>query len=168
MLIVLHPMHCIAHSKLSASHMMCHGAFCRLVSQLQPFAGMQHLDVAGGTGDIAFRVLQRMREAEADAGASTPQQQVQMHSFDAAAGLVVQGFWPTVYVQDPSWHCQIATCSRQECGATMHPSVLLHCLQGSVIVADINADMLAEGRSRAVTRGFGTHRLSLHHPLCSQ
>ncbi len=39
----------------------------RLVSQLQPFAGMQHLDVAGGTGDIAFRVLRKIREAEADA-----------------------------------------------------------------------------------------------------
>ena len=53
---------------------------------------MQHLDVAGGTGDIAFRVLQRMREAEADAGASAPQQQVNMHSDDAAAGLLAQGF----------------------------------------------------------------------------
>lgn len=49
---------------------------CRLVSQLRPFAGMQHLDVAGGTGDIAFRVLQKIREAEAEAqcGASAPDQ----------------------------------------------------------------------------------------------
>lgn len=39
----------------------------RLVSQLAPFAGMQHLDVAGGTGDIAFRVLEKIREAEAHA-----------------------------------------------------------------------------------------------------
>jgi ubiquinone/menaquinone biosynthesis C-methylase UbiE len=37
---------------------------------------MQHLDVAGGTGDIAFRVLQRMREAEAETGATAPEQQV--------------------------------------------------------------------------------------------
>lgn len=29
----------------------------RLVSKLRPFPGMQHLDVAGGTGDVAFRVL---------------------------------------------------------------------------------------------------------------
>ncbi|KAK1318699.1 hypothetical protein QJS10_CPB04g01184 [Acorus calamus] len=29
----------------------------RLVSKLNPFPGMKHLDVAGGTGDIAFRVL---------------------------------------------------------------------------------------------------------------
>lgn len=48
----------------------------RLVSQLRPFAGMQHLDVAGGTGDVAFRVLRKIREAEADAqgGASASQQ----------------------------------------------------------------------------------------------
>eukprot|EP00249_Psilotum_nudum_P005406 c18843_g1_i1 orf=268-1170(-) len=30
----------------------------RLVSKLQPFPGMQHLDVAGGTGDVAFRILE--------------------------------------------------------------------------------------------------------------
>ncbi|KAL9229277.1 hypothetical protein vseg_004762 [Gypsophila vaccaria] len=29
----------------------------RLVDELNPFPGMKHLDVAGGTGDIAFRVL---------------------------------------------------------------------------------------------------------------
>ncbi|KAK9813099.1 hypothetical protein WJX72_009000 [[Myrmecia] bisecta] len=38
----------------------------RLVSKLCPFAGMQHLDVAGGTGDIAFRVLEAIRRAETD------------------------------------------------------------------------------------------------------
>lgn len=30
----------------------------RLVSKLHPFAGMKHLDVAGGTGDVAFRILE--------------------------------------------------------------------------------------------------------------
>ncbi|GAV76010.1 Ubie_methyltran domain-containing protein [Cephalotus follicularis] len=30
----------------------------RLVSKLNPFPGMKHLDVAGGTGDVAFRVLE--------------------------------------------------------------------------------------------------------------
>jgi hypothetical protein len=39
---------------------------CRLVSRLQPFAGMQHLDVAGGTGDVAFRVLDAIKAAERD------------------------------------------------------------------------------------------------------
>ena len=32
-----------------------------LVASVQPFAGMQHLDVAGGTGDVAIRVLQAMQ-----------------------------------------------------------------------------------------------------------
>ncbi|KMZ74763.1 Demethylmenaquinone methyltransferase [Zostera marina] len=32
----------------------------KLVSKLTPFHGMKHLDVAGGTGDIAFRVLERI------------------------------------------------------------------------------------------------------------
>ncbi|CAI5534512.1 unnamed protein product [Closterium sp. Naga37s-1] len=38
----------------------------RLVRALHPFPHMRHLDVAGGTGDIAFRVLRAIREAEAD------------------------------------------------------------------------------------------------------
>ncbi|KAG2333282.1 hypothetical protein Bca4012_017084 [Brassica carinata] len=29
----------------------------RLVGKLSPFAGMKHLDVAGGTGDVAFRIF---------------------------------------------------------------------------------------------------------------
>ena len=37
----------------------------RLVAKLQPFAGMHHLDVAGGTGDVAFRVLRGMAAAGA-------------------------------------------------------------------------------------------------------
>ena len=40
-------------------------ATCRLVAKLQPFAGMHHLDVAGGTGDVAFRVLRGMAAAAA-------------------------------------------------------------------------------------------------------
>ncbi|CAI5482921.1 unnamed protein product [Closterium sp. Yama58-4] len=38
----------------------------RLVRALHPFPHMHHLDVAGGTGDIAFRVLRAIRHAEAD------------------------------------------------------------------------------------------------------
>ncbi|OAY79749.1 2-methoxy-6-polyprenyl-1,4-benzoquinol methylase, mitochondrial [Ananas comosus] len=33
----------------------------RLVSKLNPFPGMKHLDVAGGTGDVAFRVLESIK-----------------------------------------------------------------------------------------------------------
>jgi len=36
------------------------------VSSLNPFAGQRHLDVAGGTGDVAFRVLKEIRKAEQD------------------------------------------------------------------------------------------------------
>ncbi|XP_031496759.1 2-methoxy-6-polyprenyl-1,4-benzoquinol methylase, mitochondrial [Nymphaea colorata] len=45
----------------------------RLVSKLNPFPGMKHLDVAGGTGDVAFRVLDAAnniaRRAELDVSA---------------------------------------------------------------------------------------------------
>lgn len=36
----------------------------RLVETLRPFPGCQHLDVAGGTGDVAFRILKAIRTAE--------------------------------------------------------------------------------------------------------
>ncbi|KAK9838269.1 hypothetical protein WJX81_001078 [Elliptochloris bilobata] len=50
----------------------------RLVAKLQPFAGMHHMDVAGGTGDVAFRVLRDMaadaaRDPTSDAGAAPAQ-----------------------------------------------------------------------------------------------
>ncbi|KAF6163424.1 hypothetical protein GIB67_029273, partial [Kingdonia uniflora] len=32
----------------------------RLVSKLHPFPGMKHLDVAGGTGDVAFKILENV------------------------------------------------------------------------------------------------------------
>lgn len=38
-----------------------------LIDSLKPFAGMSHLDVAGGTGDIAFRVLDAIRSNNPEA-----------------------------------------------------------------------------------------------------
>ncbi|KAL8549557.1 hypothetical protein ACS0TY_008406 [Phlomoides rotata] len=35
----------------------------RLVSKLNPFQGMKHLDVAGGTGDVAFRIREGINGA---------------------------------------------------------------------------------------------------------
>jgi len=39
----------------------------RLVAKLHPFPGMQHLDVAGGTGDVACRVQNAIDRACQDA-----------------------------------------------------------------------------------------------------
>ncbi|CAI0423152.1 unnamed protein product [Linum tenue] len=36
----------------------------RLVSKLNPFPGMKHLDVAGGTGDVAFRILETVNSVK--------------------------------------------------------------------------------------------------------
>ena len=38
---------------------------------LRPFPGMKHLDVAGGTGDVAFRILKAVRQAEIEGRART-------------------------------------------------------------------------------------------------
>lgn len=40
----------------------------QFVAKLGPPGGIQHLDVAGGTGDIAFRVLREMRSYSNSSG----------------------------------------------------------------------------------------------------
>jgi len=44
----------------------------QLVATLRPAPGCQHLDVAGGTGDVAFRVLEAIRRAERAALTPSP------------------------------------------------------------------------------------------------
>ena len=73
-------------------------AFGRLVAKLQPFAGMRHLDVAGGTGDVAFRVLKAIRMAEADAAltssavpqARLPTRLAQAHGYSVHSCLLIE------------------------------------------------------------------------------
>ncbi|KAL3537212.1 hypothetical protein ACH5RR_000578 [Cinchona calisaya] len=45
----------------------------RLVSKLNPFPGMKHLDVAGGTGDVAFRVLESINSVKRRALQDSPE-----------------------------------------------------------------------------------------------
>ncbi|XP_038894729.1 2-methoxy-6-polyprenyl-1,4-benzoquinol methylase, mitochondrial isoform X2 [Benincasa hispida] len=58
----------------------------RLVSELNPFPGMKHLDVAGGTGDVAFRILESIndvkRRAMQDVREDDLQEQTQIYVCD--------------------------------------------------------------------------------------
>ncbi|XP_071936242.1 2-methoxy-6-polyprenyl-1,4-benzoquinol methylase, mitochondrial-like isoform X2 [Coffea arabica] len=45
----------------------------RLVSKLNPFPGMKHLDVAGGTGDVAFRILESINSVKRRALQDSPE-----------------------------------------------------------------------------------------------
>lgn len=45
----------------------------RLVSKLNPFSGMKHLDVAGGTGDVAFRILESINSVKRRALQDSPE-----------------------------------------------------------------------------------------------
>lgn len=44
----------------------------RLVTKLGPFPGMQHLDVAGGTGDVAFRIACSLESFSPDSSSPDP------------------------------------------------------------------------------------------------
>ncbi|CAL5227543.1 g10532 [Coccomyxa viridis] len=68
----------------------------RLVAAVQPYAGMQHLDVAGGTGDVAFRVLRAMQSSQAQQQetSSSPEQIAlgHVHLCDINPGMLQEGF----------------------------------------------------------------------------
>ncbi|KAL4556010.1 hypothetical protein LXL04_038645 [Taraxacum kok-saghyz] len=49
----------------------------RLVSKFSPFPGMKHLDVAGGTGDVAFRILETVNSVNRRAIADTLEDDLQ-------------------------------------------------------------------------------------------
>ena len=67
----------------------------RLVARLQPFAGMSHLDVAGGTGDVAFRVLAAMRGDQArqleGAASAAPVSRGEVHVCDINPDMLEEG-----------------------------------------------------------------------------
>lgn len=101
----------------------------RLVESLAPFAGMRHLDVAGGTGDVAFRVFDAIRDAE--------------RLRDAAASPSSTG--------SRSDHPEV-TPSIPSKGKPYCPKIDAEV--GSVVVCDINASMLKEGEKKAAARGI--------------
>jgi 2-methoxy-6-polyprenyl-1,4-benzoquinol methylase len=126
------------------SHCCLHS---RLVDTLRPFPGMQHLDVAGGTGDVAFRVLRAIRAAESQQAAQragqtnkskgsqprqpTPPQpaSIQTGSQSSSAGPAPSGVEGT---------------SQGQAGQPQSSPIL-----GSVVVCDINPQMLEEGQKKA-------------------
>jgi 2-methoxy-6-polyprenyl-1,4-benzoquinol methylase len=104
---------------------MCDVAACRLVDTLAPFAGMQHLDVAGGTGDVAFRVLRAIQTAEQLERQQPQQWQSQPQPQQA----------------------------QQQPGQQQQQQQQLQPQQGAVTVFDINAEMLEVGKQRAKAQG---------------
>jgi 2-methoxy-6-polyprenyl-1,4-benzoquinol methylase len=105
----------------------------RLVEKLRPRPGQRHLDVAGGTGDVAFRVWDAMRAAHRGGGGG---------SFASAA-------WPVSASSATDAQQQERQQERQREREQQQQQV------PPVTVCDINASMLAEGRRRAEARGIG-------------
>lgn len=110
----------------------------RLVETLSPFAGMQHLDVAGGTGDVAFKVLRAIQTAE------------QLEQLDQ------QRQWPVQQQQQQQQPCsppgQVQPHSSWSSPSSL-PRAQEEQQRGQVTVFDINPDMLQVGRSRAAAQG---------------
>lgn len=64
----------------------------RLVEMLAPFPGMKHIDVAGGTGDVAFRVLRAMEGAESLQNGQGSTSRGHVTIFDINREMLDQGF----------------------------------------------------------------------------
>ena len=106
----------------------------RFVESLAPFPGMRHLDVAGGTGDVAFRVFRAIRDAERLRNAaerlSSPSQTSSQSSQSSSSSSFPSSSFPSV-------------------GSV-----------GSVVVCDINAEMLKEGERKAAAQGINAASMS--------
>jgi len=109
----------------------------RLVEKLRPRPGQRHLDVAGGTGDVAFRVLDAMRAA-------------QYGSYASGSGGSSRGSYASCSGNGASAGGDAAAAAAAGAAAAPQPQPL-----PSVTVCDINAAMLAEGRKKAEGRGIG-------------
>lgn len=96
---------------------------------LGPFAGQQHLDVAGGTGDVAFRVLRAIQAAE-----QIEQQRQGQHRFSTSQPQPQPQVDPAIHHQQQQQHPQENQL-------------------GHVTVFDINGEMLEVGKSRAHNQG---------------
>jgi 2-methoxy-6-polyprenyl-1,4-benzoquinol methylase len=135
----------------------------RLVEKLRPRPGQRHLDVAGGTGDVAFRVLQAMQQAQHGRSVDTYGGSISFVSTSSGGPVA-----PAAGAAEPAAaggtseasriHAQ--TVQQQQQHAAQQP---LPSRQGfaaaaelpPVTVCDINASMLEEGRRRAVAAGIG-------------
>lgn len=110
---------------------------------------MHHLDVAGGTGDVAFRVLRAVRATEAEARAK-------------AATAPPQLFTPTppkAAAGDASGPSLSGSTAPVRHAADSAPP-------GSVVVCDINPAMLDAGRRKAdASSDLASRLLALDHAM---
>jgi 2-methoxy-6-polyprenyl-1,4-benzoquinol methylase len=120
----------------------------RLVEKLRPRPGQRHLDVAGGTGDVAFRVLDAMRQAQHSGSSSSfAGSGSTFAGSSSGSGGGGGGYAQPAAAAGAADLQQQAQQHQQQPGALPPPP--------SVTVCDINASMLAEGRRKAEGRGIG-------------
>ncbi|GIM02789.1 hypothetical protein Vretimale_7638, partial [Volvox reticuliferus] len=119
----------------------------RLVESLRPFPGQEHLDVAGGTGDVAFRVLRAIRAAEieeriaAAAGGRT-----------SSSGRRPPSPSTTPDINTTNSNATSTSSSGSSVGgrtAAGSSIALRPLIPGRVVVCDINPDMLRVGQQKA-------------------
>lgn len=107
------------------------------MEKLRPRPGQRHLDVAGGTGDVAFRVLDAMRTGQ----------------YGAPAGGLGSTVGGSTFASSASSGSTPAAAAAAGAGAVGGAAALGQ--PPAVTVFDINAAMLAEGRKKAEARGVG-------------
>ena len=111
---------------------------CRVISKLSPFPGMQHLDVAGGTGDFyALAILEL-------AGCN-----ILSYSFVMCSSTLD----PLLWLGDVAFRVLDAIYSREQMGMLGKSSDIEADDDTRVYVCDINPAMLNVGKQRAQQKG---------------
>ncbi|XP_033748443.1 2-methoxy-6-polyprenyl-1,4-benzoquinol methylase, mitochondrial-like [Pecten maximus] len=122
----------------------------QFINKLAPHPGTQLLDVAGGTGDIAFRFLKYSKSLEKRNGTSNTESD-DGSDFDLTKDISAQAFGiPEHYMEDPylSTSESSSDSSEEEDDSKVTPP------KTHVTVCDINKEMLEVGKARAVEMGL--------------
>lgn len=126
----------------------------RLVEKLRPAPGQVHLDIAGGTGDVAFRVADAIEEAARREGERAIRRPIRKHAADEVAA-VGEGVEAGASSSSPSASAASSSCP--------FPAVPV----ARVIVSDVNESMLAEGRKRAEAERKNSRNVQLEWLLAN-
>ncbi|XP_060065030.1 2-methoxy-6-polyprenyl-1,4-benzoquinol methylase, mitochondrial-like [Ylistrum balloti] len=121
------------------------------INKLAPLPGTQLLDVAGGTGDIAFRFLEYTKYLEKKQGITNTGWSDDDSDFDLTKDISAQAFGiPEHYAEDqdlPKSDSSSSSSEEEDISKVTSPKT-------HVTVCDINKEMLEVGKERAKEMGL--------------
>lgn len=135
----------------------------RLVEKLRPAPGQVHLDIAGGTGDVAFRVADAIEEAAKREGERRAVWRRRADEDVVAVAPPKGGEEGGAGAGGAPGAAEPAGGSAGFASSSPYPAVPV----ARVIVSDVNESMLAEGRKRAEAERKNSRNVQLEWLLAN-